>query len=281
MFDDGKSCKRPFYAGSFYPAEKFQLEKLVNEFIDKAQVPDSILDKDITSIVCPHAGYKYSGLVAGYSYKAVSNKYYDIAVILAPSHHFYLNFFVIDDRDYYQTPLGILKVNKDIVEFLNSKDGFEVNYRVQDEEHSLEVQLPFLFQTFKGKIEVVPILYGEESRLFMTEMAYVLDEIFQKFNDKKILIVVSTDLSHYHNYSEAYEIDNRLVEIISEKNFEKYVNMLSMRKIEACGAGPLGTFLFFASLKNKNVKVLKLLNSGDTSGTKDFVVGYLSAVMYS
>ncbi|MEN2997881.1 MAG: AmmeMemoRadiSam system protein B [Brevinematia bacterium] len=280
MLEDGRSCRKPSYAGSFYPSEKFQLEKVVNEYIKEADVPKATLDSDILAIVSPHAGYKYSGVVAGYSYKAVAGKNYDIAIILAPSHHFYLNFFVIDDRDYYQIPLGVLKVNKEIVEFLRYKGGFEVAYRVQDEEHSLEVQLPFLYQAFMGKIEIVPILYGEETRSFMTKMAHTLIEVIDEFPEKKVLIVVSTDLSHYHSYSEAYEIDSRLAGVLVERDFEKFVSLIGSKKVEACGAGPLGTFIYLSNIRNKNVEVLKLLNSGDTSGTRDFVVGYMSAVMY-
>lgn len=280
MLEDVKSCRRPSYSGSFYPSEKFRLEKMIDDFIKQAEVPDDICQKDIVALISPHAGYKYSGFVAAHSYKAVQGKDYDVVIILAPSHHFYLHYFVIDDRRYYQTPLGILNLNLDIINFLKSKNEFEVSYRVQDEEHSLEVQLPFIYYIFGGKVEIVPILYGEESRLFMVTMAEVLGEIFSKFKDMKILVVVSTDLSHYHTYEEAYIIDNRMADIIRKKDFESYVNMLNSKKIEACGAGPLGTFIYLSNINNKQVSVLKLLNSGDTSGTKDYVVGYLSAVMY-
>lgn len=280
MLEDGKNCRKTSYAGSFYPSEKFQLERMISSFVEKAEIPENVKQSEIFAIISPHAGYKYSGIVAGYSYKAIQNKNYDIAIILAPSHHFYLNFFVIDDRDYFQTPLGFLKVNKDIINFLKNYPGFEISYRVQDEEHSLEVQLPFLYYVTNGKIEIVPILYGEENRNFMIKMAEIIEKIISNFNDKKILLIISTDLSHYHSYSEAYEIDNRLVKVILEKDFDSYLHLLQTRKVEACGAGPLGTFIYLSKYKNKNVEVLKLLNSGDTSGTKDYVVGYLSAVMY-
>lgn len=280
MLEDVKSCKKPSYSGSFYPSEKFRLEKMIDEFIRQAEVSDEIRKKDITAVVSPHAGYKYSGIVAAHSYKAVQGKDYDVVIILAPSHHFYLNYFIIDDRRYYQTPLGVLSVNQEIINFLRSKNGFEISHRVQDEEHSLEVQLPFIYHIFNGKVEIVPILYGEENRSFMVRMAEVLGEMFDKFKDMKMLVVVSTDLSHYHTYDEAYIIDNRMADVIARKDFESYVSMLYSKKIEACGSGPLGTFIYLSNLKNKQVRVLKLLNSGDTSGPKDYVVGYLSAVMY-
>lgn len=280
MLEDSKNCRKTSYAGSFYPSEKFMLEKMVASFVEKAEIPENIEKSDIFAIVSPHAGYKYSGIVAGYSYRAIKNKHYDTAIILAPSHHFYLNFFIIDDRDYFQTPLGFLKVDKEIVNFLRTHTGFEISYRVQDEEHSLEVQLPFLYYVTNGQIEIVPVLYGEETRNFMVRMAEIIEEIITNFNDKKILLIISTDLSHYHSYSEAYEIDNRLVKVLLDKDFDTYLHFLQTRKVEACGAGPLGTFIYLSKHKNKNVEVLKLLNSGDTSGTKDYVVGYLSAVMY-
>ncbi|MFN4245016.1 MAG: AmmeMemoRadiSam system protein B [Brevinematia bacterium] len=280
MLDNDRNCRKPSYSGSFYPSEKFELEKMITSLIEKSDVPEHILKSDILAVVVPHAGYRYSGKIAAYSYKSLINKHYDVAIILAPSHHFYLNFFITDDRDYYQTPLGIIKLNKEIIDYLRNKKEFEISHKVQDEEHSLEVQLPFLYQVFKGKIEIVPILYGEENRLFMIRMSEILEEVMEKFNDKKILIIVSTDLSHYHPYKEAYEIDTQLSKLVLERDFENYVKLLYSKEIEACGAGPLGTFIFFASKNQKKVEILKLLNSGDTSGTKDFVVGYMSAVMY-
>ncbi len=186
------------------------------------------------------------------------NKKYDVAIILAPSHHFYLNFFVVDDREYYQTPFGLIKVNRDMVSFLRSKKRFEVIYEVSDAEHSLEVQLPFLYYVFDGNIEIVPIIYGEESKNFMVEMAYFLEDIFSTFEDKRILIVVSTEsFSFSHTYNEAYEIDNRLLVILENKDFDSYFEAIYTKKVEACGSGPLGTFVYFANMKGKNIKVLK------------------------
>ncbi|MGB9621819.1 MAG: AmmeMemoRadiSam system protein B [Brevinematia bacterium] len=273
------NCRKTYFSGSFYPSEKFQLEKTIKKYIDEALVPQDILKSDVIAIVSPHAGYKYSGPVAAYSYKSVMGKNFDVAIILAPSHHFYLNLFVVDNREFYKTPFGLIKVNKDIVNFLRTKSRFEVIHEVIDEEHSLEVQLPFLYYAFNGNIEIVPVIYGEESKDFMIEMFYFLDEVLSTFSDKKILIVVSTDLSHYHTYDEAYEIDNRLVGILESRDFDRYVEEIYNRKIEACGSGPLGTFIYFSKVKNRDVRVLKLLNSGDTSGIKDYVVGYISAIM--
>ncbi len=281
-FEEKDNCRKPAVAGSFYPLYKEDLEKEIKKYISNANVEEDIFkDKDIIGIISPHAGYRYSGSVAAYGYKLLMNKHYDLVILLCPSHHYYLNSFILDNRDFFLTPLGKVKVNLDVVDYICRKfEKFECISEIQDEEHSLEVQLPFLQHVLGNNFSILPVLYGDESVNCMVSMAQILPEIFRNFSDMKILVVVSSDLSHYHSYEEAYHLDQRVAEIIEKKDFQLYVSNLYERKIEACGAGPIGTFVKYAQENNKQVKVLKLLNSGDTGGDKRHVVGYMSAVMY-
>ncbi len=274
-----ENCRQPAFAGSFYPSEKLKLEEMVRNYIQKAEVPEEIREKDISAILVPHAGYKYSGPVAGYSYKAVHSKNYTTVLLLGPSHNFYSTSFIIDNRDFYKTPLGLINIDKEVINFLSKLERFEIIPSVHDEEHSLEVQLPFI-QISLGNVKLVPILFGDVSKTSMITMTEVIDKIINTFTDRKFLIIASSDLSHYHTYEKAYELDNKIAQIFESKNFDDYIMYLIHREIEACGAGPLGTLICYAMKKNKTTKVLKLLNSGDTSGPKDYVVGYMAGVVY-
>jgi len=275
----GEKCRKPAFSGSFYPSEKFRLEEMIKVFLQESEVPQEIKKQNILGVLVPHAGYKYSGPVAGYSYKAVEGKNYDTVILMGPSHNFYSAFFILDNRDYYKSPLGLISLDKEIIDFLSRIENFEIVTDVHNEEHCLEVQIPFI-QVVLGNISIVPVLYGNVSKTSMITMAEAIDKIINKFTDRKFLIVASSDLSHYHTYEEAYELDRRLAQIFEEKDFENYLKSLAYREIEACGAGPLGTLIYYAREKNKTSKALKLLNSGDTSGPKDYVVGYMSGVVY-
>jgi len=274
-----ENCRHPSFAGSFYPSEKFKLEEMVRNYIQRAEVPEEIRKQDISAILVPHAGYKYSGPVAGYSYKAVEGKNYTTVILMGPSHNFYSTSFILDNRDFYKTPLGLVEIDKEVINFLSKFERFETIPNIHDEEHSLEVQIPFI-QLALGNVKLAPILFGDVSKTSMITMAEAIDKIINTLTDRKFLIISSSDLSHYHTYEEAYELDKKIAQIFESKDFEKYISYLAHREIEACGAGPLGALIYYAREKNKTAKVLKLLNSGDTSGPKDYVVGYMSGVVY-
>jgi hypothetical protein len=261
------------FAGSFYPKEKETLSLWIDNFLKEAKVPK--IDK-IYGVISPHAGYIYSGKVAAHSYKILKNKKFDVVILLGPSHRYYFEGFAGYPEGEFETPLGNLEVDKETLQEFNALRFFRLNPKYFYGEHSLEVQLPFLIKVL-GKVKIVPLLFGKLNYSQIEEIAQKLKEISLK---EKILIIVSTDLSHYHPYEEANRIDKDTIELIKNKDAYSLWVSSQLSQARACGIYPLITFLIYAQLKDADIKILKYANSGDTAGSKEKVVGYVSAVLY-
>jgi len=252
-------------AGAFYPAEKEQVKSVVRQYISDAplyKIPN------IKAIVSPHAGYIYSGPVAGHSYRQLDNldksKHWTVFLV-GPSHYAYFNGASVGLFDAYKTPLGIISVSK-IARKLLSEEDFHFILEAHLEEHCLEVQLPFL-QMALPHFEIVPIITGEVSPQY-------LGNTLSKYMTENSFIVISSDLSHYHPYNIAKDID---------KHCSKAVEKLNLDEISLCEAcGKVGiTAAIYLSKKNKwKGRVLKYATSGNTAGPKAQVVGYGSYVFY-
>ena len=262
-------------AGAFYPADPAQLTAMIQGFLDKATVPE--IKDPIFGIIAPHAGYQYSGPVAAYSYKALAGRKYDLVVVMGPAHFDAISDVVILDVDRMQTPLGTLPIDRAGTRaLLAAGDWISYDPTELGQEHSVEVELPFL-QTVLGDVPVVLMAVANPTPAFCKKFARVLDETFRGRN---VLFVASSDLSHYHPYDVAQEMDQRLLALVGKQDQEALAAESKARTIEACGIGPIQTLLELYRLRGgKDVRVLKYLNSGDTAGGKDRVVGYGSAVL--
>ena len=269
------NIRKPAVAGSFYPGDKKSLETDVLKYMNNAK-PESINGK-IIGIVSPHAGYVYSGPVAGYAYKLLSGKKYETVVVISPSHQEFFHGCSVYDGDAYETPLGVVKVDKELAKSIANKVEniylSDKGHRIKGMgEHALEVQIPFL-QVALGDFKIVPIVIGDQAEENCSALGNVLGEVLK---DKNVLIVASSDLSHYHPYAEAQKIDQSTVKCFETGDLKE---MLSS---EACGHGPIYAMLL-ASQKlgaNKN-KILKYATSGDVpEGEKGRVVGYMSGISY-
>ncbi|BAL81097.1 AmmeMemoRadiSam system protein B [Caldisericum exile] len=252
-------------AGAFYPEDREELKSMIRRFVESAPLEDT---DNIKAIIAPHAGYIYSGPIAGYSYKQLTNIDYlkNIKVIIiAPSHYAYFHGASVGLFDAYKTPLGFVNVSKDAQKLLQLEE-FHFILDAHLEEHSIEVQLPFLQYTL-SHFEIVPILYSEISE------ESLLRGILSIFDENTIL-VVSTDLSHYYPYDIAIKKDSHCIKAVQELNKKHILNC------EACGKTGIATVIDFAKANNLKSKVLKYATSGDTAGPKTQVVGYLSAVFY-
>lgn len=243
--------REPMFAGSFYPAEKKVLEKTVKDFLKK-NVCEKIVGR-VRAIIVPHAGYAYSGLVAAKAYslleqKKVSQKFEKI-VLLGPSHQEYFVGAKTFDND-WEIPLGIVRVIP-----------ASLNLMVNDFEHSLEVQLPFL-QVVLKKFFLTPIIYSD---IVPNDLLKVIPE-----ND---LIVVSSDLSHFLDYSSAKKKDLLTIQKVLDLDY----NGLSELG-DACGLTGLLTIVLLAKKKNWKPVLLDYKNSGDVINDKKGVVGYASIV---
>jgi len=270
--------REPVVAGMFYPGSITSLTKQINQFLNEA--PDfDIKPKKVYGIISPHAGYIYSGIVAAAGYKFLKNNPAKDIIIIAPSHKEYFLGASIFPGDYYQTPLGLVKVNKEIGTFLAENHKYiDLSYSGHREEHSLEVQLPFLQVIFNNDFNIVPIVIGEHDLNVINELSTALQEASKNHN---FIVIASSDLSHYHSYDIAVKIDRLLINKLEKYNLEELEEDFIRNNLEACGIAPILTLLKYAKLSGSPVfKTLDYKNSGDTSGTKSQVVGYLSAVIY-
>jgi len=272
-----KILKHPNVSGSFYPANKEALTRQIDSFLDKVEDNISFQDKDIAGIISPHAGYVYSGQVAAYGYKTIQNKEYDTVVVIAATHFYSFKGISVFEDGSFRTPLGDVEVDSDLAsELINFDDKIEYNPTVFNKEHSLEVQLPFLQKVLKD-FKVVPIIMGQVEYSDSTMLARALRELSQK---KKILIVSSTDLSHYHSYNDAQGLDNKVISYMRNINPLGLWNSVKKGECELCGFLPVLVLLQYALDYRLTPEVLYYANSGDVSDDKNRVVGYVSCVFY-
>jgi hypothetical protein len=262
-------------AGYFYPADK---EKLLSDIslMLKVAKPEKSFQK-IFGIVSPHAGYIYSGRTAAYVYNLIKEKNYKTVIIISPSHSEYFPGISIYDGDAYETPLGIVEIDNEMADKL--VDSSKIIFRGVEghrREHALEVQIPFL-QTVIKDFKIVPVVMGDQSKRFVDELA----EQISKAADDSTLVVASSDMSHFYNASEADRLDSIVEKRINDFDFEGLHHDLEAHECEACGGGPIVAMMKAASLKDINKsQVIHRSNSGDITGDKSEVVGYLSAVVY-
>ena len=272
------TIRKPAVAGMFYPANADELKYMVDFLLKNADVSDEKLNLDIAGIIAPHAGYVYSGQAAAYAYKTVLDKSYDTVVVISPSHREYFPGISIYNGDAYETPLGIINIDKEKREELvfNSRYFFESENGHKDE-HALEVHLPFLQRALKSDFKLIPLVMGDQKEGYINELADKISEIY----DEKTLIVASSDLSHYYPASYAEKLDTRIEKRINNFDFEGLYKDINRKLSEACGAGPMVAMMKGLKHSGKeNAEVLVRTNSGEVSRDFSEVVGYLSAVIY-
>ncbi|MCL1864411.1 MAG: AmmeMemoRadiSam system protein B [Spirochaetes bacterium] len=265
-------------AGSFYPGDKDKLQKTVSSYLTQASTSDEFNNSRVIGIISPHAGYIYSGSVAAYGYNYLAKEDFQSYVVLAPSHRGRFNGASIIPKGFYKTPLGDVEVDSDLCERLEKRERFAFIKEAHDMEHSLEVQLPFL-QAIKPNAKIVPVVIGTAD----IKICRIIGEtIAEEINSSGIDygIIISTDLSHYHSYSEAVKKDKEFINAIESFDERRIKEDILSGKCEACGEGPVVAGISLSKkLGAKKLKVIKYANSGDTAGPKDQVVGYLSALI--
>ncbi len=269
------SVRNPAVAGTFYPADKIELSKMIDGFLSNAEQKNT--EKDLIALIVPHAGYVYSGQVAAYGFKQLANRRFKRVIIIGTSHKTTFEGAVLTDYDYFETPLGKIKVDKDFnKKLIDSNKQITANNNVHDGEHCLEVELPFLQKTLNG-FKIVPILFGSTN----ANNCIMLLNSLSSLIDKDTLIVASTDLSHYYKYDTANILDKTGLDLIEQNDFQKYFDMIAEGKTEACGSSAVVTTMMIASQLGANRgQILNHANSGDTSGDKTRVVGYGSIAFY-
>jgi AmmeMemoRadiSam system protein B/AmmeMemoRadiSam system protein A len=270
-------------AGSFYPSDPKVLSAMIDEMLAQSSLPpiqDRIQDR-ILAVVAPHAGYQYSGPVAAYTYAALKGRKYSRVVVIAPSHFESFNFTSIYEGDAYATPLGTVPVDK---AFAGQLAGMSSTMRLSGQghdptpagaEHAIEVQLPWL-QRVLGDFQLVPIVMGDQSYESSRALGVALAKLIQTDDT---LIVASSDLSHYHPYDEAVEIDHKTLHALESWDYFSMSRNFQTRHWEACGGAPIVAAMIAAERMEANrALALKYANSGDTAGDRSQVVGYSAEV---
>lgn len=275
--------RQPAVSGRFYPEDPVELKYLINSYLDRAEQLDL---GHIYGLVAPHAGYVYSGAVSGVAYKQIKGRQYKRVVVISPSHFQAVHFASVMPNGYYLTPLGLIPIDALVVEIIaqgscdgcvqKSNVGHSVSHRLG--EHALEVQLPFL-QVVLGDFSLVPIVMGDQSWHSCRMLAELLVPMVKA---KDTLVVASSDLSHYHPYDKAKEIDNTLLTLVRRSDAEGVADGCASRVVEACGGGPIATVMEIGKLVGASAPtVLAYATSGDVEhGSKDQVVGYSAIAIH-
>lgn len=270
-----EKIRESIVAGSFYPNDPYVLTMQIEDYLNNAKLLDL---NNIKALICPHAGYIYSGQVAAYSYKQIINKKFDSIIIISPSHSESFDFISIFDGDAYNTPLGKVNIDKKRSSLLvENNPKIQFSDKGHNNEHSIEVQLPFLQYMFEG-FEFIPAVIGSQSRQNIHALGKTIGEIFKEEN---ILVIASTDLSHYHPYNDALVLDKQVENLVEKFDIENLETEFLKNNIEMCGGGPVAAAMIAAkNLGANKALILKYLNSGDVSGERKAVVGYLAAALF-
>uniref|UniRef100_A0A7C4XU15 MEMO1 family protein ENV60_02855 n=1 Tax=candidate division WOR-3 bacterium TaxID=2052148 RepID=A0A7C4XU15_UNCW3 len=268
-----KEYRESIHAGSWYPGQEKDLRKTIQVFLENARTK---IAGEVYGLISPHAGYMYSGPIAAFAYKAVLDKEYDDVIIIGPSHHHGFYGASIDKMRGRKTPLGIVEYDLELAERIIKENSKVLTYDplAHSEEHSVEIQVPFL-QTVLKKFKSVEIVMGTQD----LKTCEVLSEaIFKAIKGKKVLLVASSDLSHYHSQKTAEELDNQVIDAVSKFAPELLYKRLSNDSCEACGGGPIITAMLVAKKMGADkAKILMYATSGNVTGDYSQVVGYLAA----
>ena len=273
--------RQPAVAGTFYPGEKTELKNIVLGMLAYSRAER--FDSRIVGIISPHAGYVYSGRIAANAYKQIKSKKYDNVIVIAPSHFEHFDGCSIYFGD-YQTPLGIVRTNVEIADSIVSQSPAVVNSsRGHFQEHSLEVQIPFL-QVCLRDFKLIPVLMGKQDYLMAKELSNAVFTVLSDpgFEDQSTLIVGSSDLSHYYPAKIAKEMDGIVISDIQEFDERRLYDGVQSKVCEACGYGAMiSTMMIARALGATEGKVLSYGTSGEITQDDNSVVGYASAIFYN
>jgi AmmeMemoRadiSam system protein B/AmmeMemoRadiSam system protein A len=263
-------------AGTWYPADPALLKQHISMYLDRAN--PSMIEGDLTGLVVPHAGYIYSGGVAAHAYRLLLQNPYDRVLILAPSHQASFSGSSIYHLGGYRTPLGVVPLDRELIEDLYKYSDI-VSYvpHADAREHSIEIQLPFL-QTIFHQFSLTPVVMGDHRYSYCEKLS---DAVAETCSHRRVLIIASSDLSHYCPYEEAKRLDETFVDRLNAFDPQGLAREIRAQNCQACGAGPILTLMLAAKKLGADwSKVLHYTNSGDVTGDKSSgVVGYAAAAL--
>ncbi|KAF6242316.1 hypothetical protein C6988_08800 [Nitrosopumilus sp. b1] len=273
--------RTPAVAGMFYAGEKNQLKKSIHDCylhsFGPKSLPPSSSKKNIIGMICPHAGFMYSGPIACHSVYEISANQYETFIIIGPNHWgIGCNVSSIKECT-WETPLGEVIVDSKLAdELVNEINFVELDLFSHTKEHSIEVQIPMLQEAFQNAFKILPISLIDQTKKTTVELGKAVAKISKK---NKVMIVGSSDFTHYEPNDVAHKQDKALIEPILRLDIDEFYKVLEEKQVSACGYGAIAaTMQASKELGATEGKLLKYATSGDITGEKSSVVGYGSIV---
>ncbi len=273
--------RTPAVARMFYPKEKDELKTVIQDCFlhpfGPGKVPPATNDENILGVICPHAGYMYSGPIATNSFYSISLQKPELVIIVGPNHWGIGCGAATMKEGQWQTPLGNVEIDAESAIQINKiAKIIELDFFSHTRDHSLEVQIPMLQEIYTHKFKIIPIILINQDYLTAKEVGSAIAKIA---NTKKTMIVGSSDFTHYEENSYAHKQDNMLIKPILDLDVEEFYRILQENQVSACGYGAIAsTMVACKELGAKKGRLLKYATSGDVTGDKSSVVGYASIV---
>lgn len=279
MMNERRTVRPSPIAGTWYSANPSQLRDTLNAYINEAKNPD--LPGEVVGLIAPHAGYVYSGPVAAHAFKTVQGRSFDCVCVLSPMHQYYPQPLLTSAHSAYRTPLGVIPLADGIIDQIHhqlvEKIGLGLTPIAHDQEHSLEIELPFLQVALEGDFTLVPIMLRNQSRQVAEALGEVLAEVLAA---ETCLLVASSDLSHFLDQARAYQLDMAVLNALVDFSPEGLFDLKDRGQGQACGLAPMAAVLWAsAKLGATDVTLLKYDTSAATTGDTASVVGYSAAAI--
>lgn len=276
-----ESVRKAAFAGKFYPSNPMQLNQVIGNIYnaEKSRINKSLYNKKIIGGIVPHAGYVFSSYEAVHFFDILKNSSvkYDTAVIINPNHSGYgTGRFNTSGYDFWETPYGLLETDKEFSELLEIP---EYN-GAHDYEHSGEVQLPLLQYFYSQPIKIVLVTMNQQNKENADILAQKIHAAVEK-TGRKVILIASSDFSHYETPQEGYRKDQFIVNAIQNHNTDEIYNSVKLHNISACGFGPMMTLIEYARLASNDfdISLLRRGNSGEVHQSKE-VVDYISFLCF-
>ena len=265
------ALRKSAVAGQFYPASCQEITKTIDTFnqaFDKLSLSDDMVKRVPRAVIVPHAGYIYSGFTANMAYRFLAKAKAKRVIVLGPSHHHYFKGISGAYFEKYETPCGDLNMDSSYLFALAKEFNISFEPKAHMHEHSTEVQMPFIQHYFKN-IEVIELIYGDMSVNSLANIVYAL------LSNEDNLVVISSDLSHFHTEQQAKQLDYSCLKAIETLDIEMF-----KKGCEACGLLGIQAVILAAIKLQLSSTLLDYRTSAEASGDKSSVVGYLSAMFY-
>ncbi len=266
-------------AGYWYPGDPYQLARRVDQYLEDAEIRQ--FSGQVVGVIAPHAGHRYSGLTAGHAFKAVKGQSFDWVAVVSPFHGYHPAQVLTSAHSHYATPLGEIPVDhpllEEIIHDFYQESGIKVVAVEEDEEHSLEIELPFLQRALAKPFSLLPLMLRSRDQRLSEGLGVALAS---HLKGKNALLVASSDLSHFYPQSVAVKLDGEMLAQVAAFSPAGVIDAELSGKGFACGAAAIATVLYAARRLGANeVKLLHYSTSAEETGDTTSVVGYGAAVV--